>query len=80
MGVKKMKTISITKAKENLYQIMDDVNKGFNPLTIVNSKGKNAVLISEDEWNNIAETLKLVAIKNNENWTTAQEYKPNEEW
>ena len=75
-----MKTISIVKAKDNLFQIVDDVNKSFNPFTIVNSKGKNAVLISEDTWNNITEALNLVTIKNNENWANAKKYKSNEEW
>ena len=47
-----MNTINITNARQNLFQLVADVNVGFNPITIVNNKGKNAVLISEDEWNN----------------------------
>ena len=57
-----MITINITKARKNLFQLVSDVNVGFNPITIVNSKGKNAVLISEDEWKNIEETLYLASI------------------
>ena len=41
-------TINITNARQNLFQLVSDVNIGFNPITIVNNKGKNAVLISED--------------------------------
>ena len=48
-----MRTINITNARQNLFQLVSDVNIGFNPITIVNNKGKNAVLISEDEWKNI---------------------------
>ena len=82
--------INITKARNNLFKLVSDVNVGFNPITIVNNKGKNAVLISEDEWKNIEETLFLSSIpgyvenindiRNNENWTNAKEYKEDEEW
>ncbi len=85
-----MSTINITNARQNLFQLVSDVNVGFNPITIVNNKGKNAVLISEDEWKNIEETLYLSSIsglvddvtniKNNENWKKAKEYNPDEEW
>ncbi len=84
-----MNTINITKARANLFKLVSDVNVGFNPITIVNNKGKNAVLISEDEWKSIEETLYLSNtryveninnIKNNENWDNAKEYKKDEEW
>lgn len=85
-----MSTINITNARQNLFQLVSDVNIGFNPITIVNNKGKNAVLISEDEWKNIEETLYLSSIpglvddvtniKNTENWKNAKEYDPNEDW
>ncbi len=85
-----MSTINITNARANLFKLVSDVNIGFNPITIVNNKGKNAVLISEDEWKNIEETLFLSSlpgfveninnIKNNENWDKAKEYKKDEEW
>ncbi|MDD4188180.1 MAG: type II toxin-antitoxin system Phd/YefM family antitoxin [Bacilli bacterium] len=57
-----MSIINITAARDNLFKLVNDVNIGFNPITIVNNKGKNAVLISEDEWNNISETLYLYSI------------------
>lgn len=85
-----MSTINITNARANLFQLVSDVNVGFNPITIVNNKGKNAVLISEDEWKNIEETLflssipKLVdninSIREKEDWNTATEYHEDEEW
>ena len=85
-----MSTINITKARANLFQLVSDVNVGFNPITIVNNKGKNAVLISEDEWKSIEETLFLSSIpkyveninniRNNENWDKAKEYQKDEEW
>lgn len=85
-----MSTINITNARQNLFQLVADVNVGFNPITIVNNKGKNAVLISEDEWNSIQETLylssipKLVddinTIREKEEWDKAKEFNPDEEW
>ena len=85
-----MSTINITNARQNLFQLVADVNIGFNPITIVNNKGKNAVLISEEEWKNIEETLFLSSIpglvdnindiRKNENWDEALEYSPNDEW
>ena len=85
-----MSTINITNAKQNLFQRVADVNVGFNPITIVNNKGKNAVLISEDEWKSIEETLYLSSIpglvedinniRKNENWDEAKEFNPDEEW
>lgn len=85
-----MSTINITNARANLYQLVSDVNVGFNPITIVNNKGKNAVLISEDEWKSIEETLYLSSIpglvdnindiRKNEDWDKAKEYNQDEEW
>ncbi|MBR2708545.1 MAG: type II toxin-antitoxin system Phd/YefM family antitoxin [Bacilli bacterium] len=85
-----MSTINITNARQNLFQLVADVNVGFNPITIVNNKGKNAVLISEEEWKNIEETLFLSSIpglvdninniRKTENWDKAEEFNPDEEW
>lgn len=57
-----MNTISATKARDNLYQLIADVNSSSVPVMITNSKGKNAVMISEDDWNAINETLYLMSI------------------
>ena len=73
-----------------MFQLVADVNVGFNPITIVNNKGKNAVLISEEEWKNIEETLYLSSIpgfvedinniRNTEDWESSKEFNPDEEW
>ena len=85
-----MSTINITNARQNLFQLVADVNVGFNPITIVNNKGKNAVLISEDEWKSIEETLYLSSIPGfvdnvkhideSEDWDNAKVFDPDEEW
>ena len=85
-----MRTINISKAREKLFQLVSEVNNGFNPITIVNSKGKNAVLISEDERKNIEETLYLYSIpglvvdvnkiRKSEEWKLSKEYTLGKEW
>ena len=85
-----MSTINITKARQKLFQLVADVNVGFNPITIVNNKGKNAVLISKEEWKNIEEILYLSSIpglvedinniRKNENCQETKEFDPDEEW
>lgn len=57
-----MTSISVTKARENIYQILSDINTNSQPIIITNSRGKNGVLISEDDWNAIQETLYLNSI------------------
>ena len=52
-----MKIVNATNARNNLYQLISDVNTNNEPITIVNSRGKNAVLLSEDDWNAIQETI-----------------------
>ena len=57
-----MELINITKARQNLYELVSDVNKGFNPINIVNNKGDDAVLISGSDWRDIEETIYLNSI------------------
>ena len=57
-----MTAISATKARENLYQLISDVNTSNSAITITNNRGKNAVILSEDDWNAVQETLYLTSI------------------
>ena len=57
-----MTAINVTKARENIYQLLSDVNTSSQPIIITNNRGKNGVLISEDDWNAIQETLYLNSI------------------
>ena len=57
-----MTAISITQARSNLYKILADVNRNSEPITLTNSRGKNGVLISEDDWNAIQETLYINSV------------------
>ena len=56
-----MKTITATKARENLYKLIDETFKISEPIQISGKRG-NAVLISEEDRRSIQETLYLVSI------------------
>ncbi len=56
-----MKTISITKARSNLYKLIDEIIESRQPIQITGKRG-NAILISEDDWRAIQETLYLLSI------------------
>ena len=84
-----MTAISITKARANLYQTVSDVNEYSQPITITNNRGKNAVLIAEDDWLAIQETLYLNSIpgmtqsilaSREEDISECTTYDPDAEW
>lgn len=56
-----MSTINITNARKDLYNLVENVSIYHEPTLIVGKKG-NAVLISEEDWNAIQETLYLNSI------------------
>ena len=57
-----MNAITATKARANLFSIISFVNDNSQPITLTNSKGKNAILIGEDDWNAIQETIYLNSV------------------
>ncbi|WP_130866934.1 type II toxin-antitoxin system Phd/YefM family antitoxin [Acidipropionibacterium timonense] len=56
-----MTAIPATTARANLYRLIDQVNEDSEPLTITGVRG-NAVLVGEDDWRAIQETLFLESI------------------
>ena len=56
-----MRTITATEARADLYNLIDEASKISEPIHI-SGKRKNAVLISEDDWRAIQETLYLISI------------------
>jgi antitoxin YefM len=56
-----MPKITVTEARAKLYRLIDEVFLSHEP-TIITSKRGNAVLISEDDWRAIQETLYLLSI------------------
>jgi prevent-host-death family protein len=56
-----MTTVSATEARKRLYALIDEVGQSHEPVQITGKRG-NAVLLSEDDWRAIQETLHLVSI------------------
>ena len=56
-----MTTISATEARKQLYKLLDDVAQSHEPIQITGKRG-SAVLISEDDWRAVQETLYLVSL------------------
>jgi PHD/YefM family antitoxin component YafN of YafNO toxin-antitoxin module len=57
-----MKTIAINDVRENIYDIADETITNSIPVAVSTKKG-NMVIISEDDYNAIMETLYLKSIK-----------------
>lgn len=57
-----MASITATDARKDLYNLISRVNEDCTPISITTSKGKGAVLVGEDEWSAIEETLYLANI------------------
>ena len=56
-----MSSINITNARKDLYRIVESVNLSHEPVHIT-GKNSSAVLIGEDDWKSIEETLFLMSI------------------
>lgn len=56
-----MNTISAKQARANLYNLIDEATTAREPILIA-GKRNNAVLVSEEDWNALQETLFLVSI------------------
>ena len=56
-----MTTITASEARARLYGLLDEAAESHEPIQI-RGKRHSAVLVSEEDWRAIAETLHLVAI------------------
>jgi prevent-host-death family protein len=56
-----MTTVSATDARSKLYKLVDQARESSEPILITGKRG-NAVLVSEDDWRSIQETLHLLSI------------------
>ena len=53
--------LNATEARSKLYSLIDETSSTHQPIVITGKRG-NAVLISEEDWNAISETLHLMSI------------------
>ncbi len=56
-----MRTLSITEARKNIYKLINQASDSHEPIQIT-GKHNNAVLVSEDDWRAIQETIHLLSI------------------
>jgi len=58
-----MTTLNVTEARSKLYSLIDETANTHQPITI-KGKRSNAILVSEEDWNAISETLYLLSVPN----------------
>lgn len=56
-----MTVLTATEARANLYKLLDEVAATHEPI-LITGKRTNAVLVSEDDWRAIEETIYLLSI------------------
>ena len=56
-----MKTVTATEARQRLYRLLDEIAVESEPVQIT-GKRANAVLVSEDDWRALQETVHLLSI------------------
>ncbi|MDB9420698.1 type II toxin-antitoxin system Phd/YefM family antitoxin [Microcystis aeruginosa CS-563/04] len=56
-----MKIVTVTEAKEQIDELVNDTNDN-HQLILLSGTKKNAILIAEEDWNSIQETLYLYSI------------------
>ena len=56
-----MTIVNATEARSKLYSLIDEATETHQPVVITGKRG-NAVLVSEEDWNAISETLHLLSV------------------
>ena len=56
-----MSNLPLDEAQNNLPQLIDEVAQSHKPVLITSANG-NAVLLSEEDWSSIQETLYLLSV------------------
>lgn len=55
-------SVTATAARKDIYNLIARVNEDCKPVAITTSKGKGAVLVGEDDWAAIEETLYIMGV------------------
>ena len=56
-----MQSMNASEAREKLYRLLDETANAHEPVLITGPRA-NAVLIGEEDWNSIQETLYLLSV------------------
>lgn len=80
-----MRTIRVSEARANLYKLVEEAARTHEPLKIAGKHG-NAIIIGEDEWLAVEETLYLLSVPGMREsivegmQTPVEDCKPGIEW
>lgn len=58
-----MKNVNVTSFRKDIYKLLDNAIKYNEPIN-VSTKNGNAVILSEEEYNNLIETLYIESVPN----------------
>jgi len=56
-----MPVLTASQARSKLYRLIDEASSSHEPILITGKRG-NAVLVSEEDWRSVQETLYLMSI------------------
>ncbi len=56
-----MAILNVTEARSKLYTLIDETTETHQPIVITGKRG-NAILVSEEDWNAITETLHFLSV------------------
>ena len=56
-----MTTLNVTEARANLYNLIDQAAETHQPI-VITGKRHNAILLSEEDWSAINETIYLLSV------------------
>ncbi len=54
-------SMTATKARANLFNLIDKVSESHKPI-VINGRRNSAVLISEEDWSSIQETMYIMSV------------------
>ncbi|HVF46124.1 MAG TPA: type II toxin-antitoxin system Phd/YefM family antitoxin [Pyrinomonadaceae bacterium] len=74
-----MKVVSATSARANLFGLIDQVTEEHEEVMIT-TKRKNAVLVSEEDWRSMQETIYLTSVPGLVEAVREASKTPDEEW
>lgn len=74
-----MRTITATSARANFFGLIDETAEAHEPI-LITAKRNNAVLISEEDWRSIEETLYLSSIPGMVESIREASNTPEDEW
>ncbi|MBC7925243.1 MAG: type II toxin-antitoxin system Phd/YefM family antitoxin [Bryobacteraceae bacterium] len=58
-----MNSLKASEARDRLYRLLDETSEAHEPILITGPRA-NAVLVGEEDWNAIQETLHLLSVPN----------------